>query len=881
MADAVVESDIRPSVTRGPNRSAGGAKIDASSLLPLALSQPNQALAIAIKLLEEKPDREVASYAHQAAGIVYRDRGQMPEALQEMRAAVRCARATGSNSRLGDVLASYGATLAMAGRSNEGLRQLDRAVSLVHGVVLARVRLRRAHVLGILGRHREALDDLRWAIRVTRRAGDLLWEARSLNNRSLVHVALGEVHRAEADVVRAEALFAALGQQYESVMATHIHGLVELVRGNLPAALDLLDEAAEGYRRLEVPMPELVIDRAHTLLAAGLASEAVASIEPALREPDLQPTMRAELLQVSAAAAFAAGDLERARSRADEAAGLFAQQRRRSWEVHAKLVSAQADYAAGRADHRLLSVLQRLGSELSEHRAEEAPLAFLLAGRIALDRGGVQKAQSLLEAAGRYRFTGPPISRAAAWLAVAVAADVRDQSRQVLTACAHGLDALDEHRLYFGGELRAHATEHGRELALLALRTCLRRGSSRNLLRWSERWRATALTAPAVHPPDDQALAHDLAGYRDATRRLTDAQRQGAPTASTERERDEWEEVIRRRRRHERGAERVGPASTTPIDLTTLRDHLGATRLITLVEIDDSLYAITMRNGRVRRAHVGTVSHVHRELQFVQFALRRAAIGRPIDPAQVGARLERALFGVVAGRADEPVVLVPSRSLHSVPWGLLPRLAELPLTIAPSAAFWLGSSRRPKPERLSVAAVVAPGLSSEDREAVAMARIYDEPTILVGDAATVPNTLAALDGATIGHVAAHGSFRSDSPLFSCLHLADGPLTVHDLERLARPPHIMLLSACETAVTASVGSDELLGLVTGLLGIGTASVLASVVPVNDVATVQVMRSVHTALHRGATLPEAWLAARQAARDDDRIVATAASFTAWGA
>ena len=62
--------------------------------------------------------------------------------------------------------------------------------------------------------------------------------------------------------------------------------------------------------------------------------------------------------------------------------------------------------------------------------------------------------------------------------------------------------------------------------------------------------------------------------------------------------------------------------------------------------------------------------------------------------------------------------------------------------------------------------------------------------------------------------------------------------------------------------------------------GTSDVLASVVPVNDHATLDVMADVHAVAGRGGTLAEGWLAARTAAQGDDLRVATAASFTACG-
>jgi CHAT domain-containing protein len=83
------------------------------------------------------------------------------------------------------------------------------------------------------------------------------------------------------------------------------------------------------------------------------------------------------------------------------------------------------------------------------------------------------------------------------------------------------------------------------------------------------------------------------------------------------------------------------------------------------------------------------------------------------------------------------------------------------------------------------------------------------------------------------------------------------------------------------VAAPVGADELLGLVSSVVPLGAAGIVASIVPVNDLAAVPVMLALHDELHRGATLPEAHLAARRAAAGDPLAEATAHSFMALGA
>ena len=151
-----------------------------------------------------------------------------------------------------------------------------------------------------------------------------------------------------------------------------------------------------------------------------------------------------------------------------------------------------------------------------------------------------------------------------------------------------------------------------------------------------------------------------------------------------------------------------------------------------------------------------------------------------------------------------------------------------------------------------MALVTGPGLTTREAEVSTLHAFHDGARVLAADSATVAAAVGALDGAALGHVAAHGHFRADAPLFSSLVLADGPLTVHDLHGLHEPPRSLVLSACDSGGAAPIGSYEALGLVSSLLGMGTSDVMASVVPVNDVATLAVMTEVHRAAAEGGTL-----------------------------
>lgn len=232
------------------------------------------------------------------------------------------------------------------------------------------------------------------------------------------------------------------------------------------------------------------------------------------------------------------------------------------------------------------------------------------------------------------------------------------------------------------------------------------------------------------------------------------------------------------------------------------------------------------------------------------------------------------------------MIIVPPGGLHAVPWGLLPSLRGRAFSVVPSARAWLRARATEPPPAVSPPSaepvlIRGPGLGAGGGEVPALAAEYPDATVLTAGAATARRVLDALDGASLAHIAAHGTFRADSPLFSSLRMDDGPLTVHDLEGLRRAPYRLVLSSCDSGVVAPAGANEFLGLASTLVPLGTAGIVASVVPVNDQATVGLMLALHRNLRGGATLAAALRDTRAGVGSDPVQAATAWSFIALGA
>jgi CHAT domain-containing protein len=139
-----------------------------------------------------------------------------------------------------------------------------------------------------------------------------------------------------------------------------------------------------------------------------------------------------------------------------------------------------------------------------------------------------------------------------------------------------------------------------------------------------------------------------------------------------------------------------------------------------------------------------------------------------------------------------------------------------------------------------------------------------------------------MDGTLLTHVAAHGVFRADNPLFSSLLLSDGPFTVHDIERLDNTPHPVVLAACETGRSRVLAGDETLGLASALLSQETSSIVAPIITIPDGETVDLMTTYHRCLRAGSAPADALAEAQQRHRGDGgRGSAAAAAFICLGA
>jgi hypothetical protein len=432
-------------------------------------------------------------------------------------------------------------------------------------------------------------------------------------------------------------------------------------------------------------------------------------------------------------------------------------------------------------------------------------------------------------------------------------------------------------------------------LAELGVHLALESGSPVGVLQSAEAARAASAWLRPRAPLDDDLVSDELAELR----RLDAARRSGELPPHAGRSRQlRLERSVRDRARHAAG----GPGDRRGrVDVGALRAALGGRVLVELVRVDGAVSAVVVTRAAVRLVHLGPADLVASELDSLVAGLRWLGQGIAGPAAQLvqrsAARLDTMLVAPALGAArvggTAPVVLVPGAWLSALPWGALPSQAERTFTVAPSASTWLRSTvataasppgtDRGRGARPRVVLAHGPGLPGAAAEVRRLAAAYRDAEVLDGARATVATVLARMDGADVVHLAAHGRLRLDNPMFSALELADGPLTVHDVERLRAAPRVVVLASCDAALGSVHPGDDVVGLANALLALGTSSVVAPVLPVPDDATARLMTRLHDGLRKGASAAEALAAARgQGGRAPQPAdVVTSAGFGSFGA
>jgi CHAT domain-containing protein len=323
-----------------------------------------------------------------------------------------------------------------------------------------------------------------------------------------------------------------------------------------------------------------------------------------------------------------------------------------------------------------------------------------------------------------------------------------------------------------------------------------------------------------------------------------------------------------------------------PPDVTLLAYHVVGDEIVAFIDAQDGIRAV--RN-------LASAATVRRLVQQLDVQWDRLGAGREFVEQHMPL-LERLTRQVLASLHDglmRPLELhlneaastasegtLAPRKLAIVPHGLLHRvpfhalfdgesylLERFEVTYAPSAKVYSLCQKRisralDKALALSVADPLIPAVTEETE---AVARHFPIAEVLSDRQATVAALRAKAPGCGVLHLACHGMFRSDNPMFSSLKLGDGWLTAADVLDLDLAGTLVTLSACESGRNEVFAGDELIGLTRAFLGAGAATLVASLWLVQDETTAELMEKWYDHLRKGVGRATALRNAQLALKD----------------
>jgi CHAT domain-containing protein len=299
--------------------------------------------------------------------------------------------------------------------------------------------------------------------------------------------------------------------------------------------------------------------------------------------------------------------------------------------------------------------------------------------------------------------------------------------------------------------------------------------------------------------------------------------------------------------------------------LAQIRTALGShAALIEYFAIEEKVYAAVVTSKALKFVCVALSDEVAHNARLLKFQLSkshlnsgyrerfREALFRSVH-SHLHA-LHKKLIAPLQGSLEaQDLVIVPYGPLHALPFHALfdgqhYLIDQFRICYAPSASIFAHDPFRAEVSNgpSLILGVDDPKTPFIREEVDAVSAVVPEPQVFFGPGATEQVLREKGHDSRLIHIASHGFFRQDSPMFSAIRLADSYVNLYDLYRMNLPVELLTLSGCVTGMNVVEEGDELLGLTRGLLYAGARSLLLSLWDVDDRSTAEFMREFYLQL-----------------------------------
>ncbi|HET8925756.1 MAG TPA: CHAT domain-containing protein [Candidatus Acidoferrum sp.] len=307
--------------------------------------------------------------------------------------------------------------------------------------------------------------------------------------------------------------------------------------------------------------------------------------------------------------------------------------------------------------------------------------------------------------------------------------------------------------------------------------------------------------------------------------------------------------------------ERENATLEAPADFSLSKLQASLPADATLVEYfiaGDRLVAAVITREKIQILPVTVLSRAAHFLQLLRFQLSKFRMG-----SEYIRRFEEPLLRATQSHLEslynelisplrpfvrgKHLIFVPHGPLHFLPFHALRNGEEylcdaFTISYAPSATVFFWCQEKPTSTNTSSLVFGIPDVRAPQilQEAQTVAALLPQSTLHVGDHATASLLRELGPRSGLLHLATHGMYRQDNPMFSGIRLGDGYLNLYDLYQMRLDARLVALSGCATGMNFVAAGDELLGLQRGLFCAGATTLLLSLWDVHDQSTAHLMQ-----------------------------------------